>query len=208
VGRRFLLLSAAAFVIAARGWATALTVRLVDDARPLPMSLVLGGASVLGAAGILAALAVQTRFGLVTWGFLGLLAVGSLVLARLDEGYRRLPWVVLGIVTSLMIGWVASASAADRPQVWTVCAGLFAIFGFGGWLLQERGAPRAGWAWLAALGGLIAFGLAYVTDRRHGLSVGHWGVVALALAVPYVVASVRSIRRAAGLALGAFGVRG
>lgn len=193
----FLLLSAFAFVIAARGWTAALSFRLADEPKLLPMRLVLVFASVLGAAGILSALAVQTRFGLLEWAFLGLLAVGSLVLGWLERTYCRLPWVVLAIVICLMVGWIAGGSASDRPQVWVVSAGLFAVFGVGGWLLHERSATTAGWEWLAALGGLLAFGFAYVVDRRHGLSVAHWGAVSLALGVPYVGAAVRAVRRRA-----------
>jgi len=191
----FLLASAAAFVITARGWETPQMVILFDPEKPFPINLALAGTAILGATALLAVLAVRAHFALEEWAFLAILGVGSLVLARLDNSYQRLPWAVLVVTVGLILGWVVSSSPGERESVWLVTAGLFAIFGVGGWLVQQGPRAPAQWTWLSACAGLAAFGLAWWVDKRHGLSVAHWGVVALGLAVPYLLAALRAARR-------------
>ncbi len=184
----FLLVSAGAFLLAARGWAPS----------PIPqesgglgtMSALLGYGALIGAFVVLAILAARTRFGLMEWAFLGILAGASLALGRLDAAYDRMPWVSFGVTILLAGGWVAQSAANQRADVWIVAAGMALVYGFGAWVAHHGSRLPASWATLSAAGGLAAFGLAWWVDKLHGTSVAHWGTVSLALAVLYLAASV------------------
>jgi uncharacterized membrane protein len=185
------LLSAGGFVLAARSMKKSGDRATEDTSQK--WRLVLGYGSLVSALVALMALAVVTRFGLMEWGFLGLLSAACLVLGRVGTGYARLPWVAFALTGVLLTGWAAFPSADDLGKIWLVSAVFGALWAAGGWLCHIRSESPGEWGWLSAAGGLWAFGAAYLAWRAApGVPVQGipWGVLSLAMAVMYLGAAV------------------
>ena len=140
----FLLVSTAAFVLSARGFKTAPPSGEGFQAKlPSGPSLAMARWWAPAFLGV-AALAAMTRFALEEWLFVGILALASLVLGRLDRAHERCPgwgsrWSPPGG------GRIIQSPPKERASVWIVSAGLGLIFGLGGWIagLGAR-TPRRG----------------------------------------------------------------
>ena len=189
----FLLVSTAAFVLSARGFKTATPSGESFQAK-LPFGALIGYGSLVGAFLGVAALAAMTRFALEEWLFVGILALASLVLGRLDRTYERMPWVGLALVVLLEAGWIVQSQPKDKSSVWIVSAGLALIFGLGAWIAGLRSPNPTTWATLSSFAGLMAFGGAWWVDKLHGSTVEHWGVVSLAGAILYLLVAIRAAR--------------
>ena len=189
----FLIASAAAFLLSSRGFKGAVPTGL--SVQPsLPFSTYLGYASLLGAFLGVAVLAARTRFALEEWLFMGILAVASLVLGRVDRAYEKMPWVSFILVLLLQAGWITQSHPQDRVNVWIVSLGVALIFGLGAWIAHLGASTPAGWAALSAVAGLSAFGTAWWADKLHGEVVTHWGYVSLLGAAAYLLAAIRAGR--------------
>lgn len=184
------LFSAAGFVFAART-VKARGTKLPETA-PSQWQVPLGYISLVAAMVALMGLAVRTEFGLLEWGFLGLLSAASLVLGRFGVGYSRLPWVAMVLTGILLTGWAAFHAEADLGSIWLVAAGFGALWALGGWLCHLGSESPGEWGWLSAVGGLWGFGAAYLAwYEGPGIRVDDvpWGLLCIGLAVLYLAAA-------------------
>lgn len=112
-------------------------------------------AAVCSSAAIVALLAQVGGYAPSDLVMLGLLAAGTLVLARLDRRYLALPFVVMGL--SLMALFSGSLSVAQQPSLrsaMTVTAvGYGLLFMLGGYALVWRSSDRRAFTLLSALAG-------------------------------------------------------
>jgi len=188
----FVLLSTAAFVYAAKKWKDTHALDLGPEVQgAVPVNALLGYVALGGAFLSLAVLAVKTKFGLMEWGFFGVLALASIVLGRLDPLYSKLPWVGFAVTALLAAGWIVQSKPEERLDIFIVAAGIGVLYGLGAYIAHQASTSPASWATLSAAGGLAGFGLAWWADKSHGdYLIPHWGYISLGLAVPYLIASI------------------
>jgi uncharacterized membrane protein len=190
----FLLVSAGIFLWSARTWK--------ESGPPVSGSVfegdgwhnLLGFVSILGAVAALAILALETRFGIQEWAFLGILSAGLIVLGRLDARYRLLPWVAFFTTGTLAAAWTSHHPPADLPVLVFVCVGFGAVFALGGYLAHLRSSAPASWASLCTAGGLAAFLLAYQACRNAPAGHFHWGYASFILAIVYLAPTILAAR--------------
>ena len=190
----FLLASAALFVVAGRrlasekeapwggaGFANGLTLGVVGGAVALSACLVGAG-----------------DFGTIEWLFLGLLAAGSIVLARFAAPHEPLPWIAWAAGLLLLARWASVApdgAALPSSFGWTALlyGGLLAVGGYAA--LWGAASPVR----FAALSAASAFGyfLCAWACLRTAPPAGGWGVWSLGLATVFVAAALPVARRRA-----------
>ncbi|HEV8631455.1 MAG TPA: DUF2339 domain-containing protein, partial [Thermoanaerobaculia bacterium] len=164
-----------------------------------PLSSWVHGAAAAGALLVAVVLAGRTGFGLLEWGFVGLLAAACLVLARLAPAMEGLAWLAAGAVCVLLGDWARGLEAADAPRFFSVAAAALLLLASGAWALQ-RGAPRpARWAALAATTTLAVDLIAYEGARVAALDLP-WGWIELGLAALWVVLALPVARQRAARA--------
>jgi uncharacterized membrane protein len=126
------------------------------------------------------------------WAFLGVLAAGILVLARMRTEFANLAWVAAGTPLALLAAWGSGVEEAEVSRfLWT--AGAFgALFAVGTYLAAFRAARPGGWAALSAASGLGYFLVAwFFVPSEMDLP---WGGAALAVAALYLAAAVPMAR--------------
>jgi hypothetical protein len=213
VGRkqRWMWLTAAA-LIGGFGWGLLLIAQQMMDARnaaalasytlllALAVPMLLGGlaherllkagAGIMGAVQI-ALIVKQGGYGALEWGFYGLLAIGAIVLARLDRKLSMLPPVALGIGLVTMLFWPQPGG-----MMLALVAGGFVLL-FAGTALADiwssRGSLRDPIQAAVALGGtLIASAIIAPSEL---LTSRQWSLLALAAALPLVISAALGARK-------------
>lgn len=134
---------------------------------------------------------IRGDFGLGEWRLYGLLAVGAVVLAALDqERYRLLPWIAIAPVAALLSVWVT-----PDTESFVVVLSLFALlFTASGIFMIGRARHPLDWGALSCVAMLGFFLLAYarlydvveaarvLTPNAPFASWPIWGIIAVALA--------------------------
>ncbi|MEM9420486.1 MAG: DUF2339 domain-containing protein, partial [Planctomycetota bacterium] len=98
-------------------------------------------------------------------GMLGLLTAASLVLARLDSRFLRLPWAALAAVAGMLMAysaWGAKSTSESNEYVtgFAVSAGAYAaVLVLGSWACTWRNPRTTAWAWLSVASGIVVSGL-------------------------------------------------
>lgn len=141
------------------------------------------------AAGLLTliALAAVVRAGdyaAMDWAFLAVLALGAIVLGRLDARYELLPWLAAAAVAALLASWRHDAATVAGTAYSWVTLTFGALFGVGGYAAMWRAARPWGWAMLSVLSVLGAVLLAFVALPGPPAGV-RWGWICLGLTVIY-----------------------
>ncbi|MEM1202004.1 MAG: DUF2339 domain-containing protein [Acidobacteriota bacterium] len=152
-------------------------------------------------------------FGTTTWIFFGLMAAGSLVLARLEERYHPLSWVAFGLVTFTLGLWLGDLPAGATARYLWIHVAMGALFSAAGYL-AHRGSRYGGrWGSLASAAAVIYLLVPWLAEETLGLEGAPWGSIALALAVVWTVLAIpvarlrhqdeAAVRPLAALAVGA-----
>jgi uncharacterized membrane protein len=162
----------------------------------------LRGAAAAGTLLVAGLLADTSRFSLLAWGYLGLLAAACLLLGRLRRELEALAWLAAGVLVVLLADWGFALTASEERAFLGVAAGALLLVAGGAWALR-RGAPHpTRWAVLAAASTLAIDLVAYAGLESGGLGV-HWGGVQLALAAAWAALAVPAARGRGSLPDGA-----
>ena len=186
----FILISAGLFVLLSRRFRE--EGRAEDSSFSLPFEHILSNVSVVAALVSVAALAVKSNFSPEQWLFLGILGAATIMLAVFDQKYEKLPIVSFVLVTVLMTGWIFGQLSKERSttEVFMVCAGFLLLYGLVPFFILFRGKMPTLWGVLSCLGGIVPSILAWIADRRGEHLVPHWGFVAIALGILYLIMAV------------------
>ncbi|MCB0217480.1 MAG: DUF2339 domain-containing protein, partial [Chloroflexi bacterium] len=197
----FLLVGFLAFVAAS--WQADGGAAAEDDGSPVWLAY-------LGQIALSASLLVQLRlvaasdFASSAWLFIGLLGAAALLLGRLREDFRAMPWITLLGTVLMLQGWserLPDTALAEARYIGTLSA-LGLLYAGGGWAALWRAPRPAGWCLLSATSGVGVYLLAFASlDGRAGDRP--WGMVAIGLALGYIAAGLPVLRRRAVLRDGA-----
>lgn len=154
--------------------------------------LAVGGA-LLAMTGLLS----SRDYGTLEWAFLGLIAAGAFVLARLDERYHGFAWLASGVVTVLLFAY--SSQLADQPeraQLYFYTHLTFGVLIAAGAFVAHFGSRYAGYfGSLSAAAGVVYLLMQYFQSEQLGTAGVPWGGVALGLAALYTAAALPAARR-------------
>jgi uncharacterized membrane protein len=139
-----------------------------------------------GALVVSSVLAVQTDYGLVEWGFVGLLAAGCLVLGRRSAELEGLAWLAAGAICLIFGAWAEHLQPDVATRFFGVAGGALLLLGGGSWAAKRGSQSPARWASLAALATLAVDLIAYRGARIADLELP-WGWIELGLAAIWVV---------------------
>jgi len=129
------------------------------------------------------------------WGLFGLIAAGTLVLARLRPLFRPLAWVAATTGAVLLGSWglVEGLDDAEIGRFLVTAAALGALFAVGAYAAAWGDERPGHWGSLSAASGITVFLIAYAaTESKVDTS---WGGVALGIAVLYLIAALPVARR-------------
>jgi|CXWL01.1.fsa_nt_gi uncharacterized membrane protein len=201
----FLLASAVSAVTAVRD-------RLATDASPRKVGvldardLLIGGGVVVSLLA-LAGVVVRAGFGALEWGFVFVLAAGSLALAALAPRFRQLGWLTAALVGALVAAWGARGVAEHLGLYFGVLAAALGLYALVPYVLHRRRAGDVGFVVLSALTLVVVPLLAHVATFEIDLPFSR-GLAVLVLAGLAIGGAVPLARaRAAGgsaAPLGAF----
>jgi uncharacterized membrane protein len=153
--------------------------------------LLRAGAAILGAVQI-ALIVMQGGYTTLHWGFYGLLSIGAIVLARMDNRMAMLPPIALGIGLVTMTGW-----SDPSPALLALVSGGFILI-FGGSALASlwgpRGSLRDAFQAAAALGGTLA-AACYIAPSNLLTNI-QWSWLSIAAAFPLAAFALIGARRA------------
>lgn len=156
----------------------------------------------LGAVGsavaLLALLVVRGGYSGADLALLGLMAGGTLTLARIDARYMLLSWVSFGLsaVVVLGSGWSVGWSGGDELPVLlggSLAFGL--LFGLGGYAAQWWPTRRRGFVLMSALAGPVFLAVAVLGGGWLLGWRGYWWPWALVSAVMYALAAAPLVWR-------------
>ena len=151
-------------------------------------------ASAVTGAVLLGALASRAGYGVMEWAFLGVLGAGLLLVGRLDERYRLLPWVSQGANLVLFLSWGAHLPSDHLSRFLATLVASGALYALGGYGAHFRDKKAPMWASLAVVAvlGHFLLGWSLVGDQagKHA-----WGITAVALALLTTLAALPHLRR-------------
>ncbi len=124
----------------------------------------------VGAAGsgamLLSLLVAYSQFSVIELSALGLLAAGSLVLARLDLRYLAVTFLSAALCAAMMLAWPIAHQFLDAPfepgRFYLVVIGYGGVFTLGGMLSLWRNRRPTCFAWLSASAALVFTAMAHV----------------------------------------------
>ncbi len=178
----FVLLIALLFALRA---GEALTLR-AEGCKPLAEVHILALATPIACALALAVVVWRSEFGLIEWGFFGLLGAGCLALAALrEEEHFWIAPVGAFATLGLLARWSSRLPEAERSALVLVTAGALALWSVAPYALLFRAKYAARWAALAG-GSLALFPLA-VALEVEGVDDLFWAVGFAALAAVAVL---------------------
>jgi uncharacterized membrane protein len=155
----------------------------------------LGSAWVAVPGGLLAMALVAGRGGYAPaeWGLFGLIAAGTLVLARLRPAFRPLAWVAAVTGAVLLAAWGIDLKDVETGRFLLTAAALGVLFAGGAYAAAWKDAQPGLWGALSAASGIVFFLIAFgLTENRVETS---WGAVALGIAAVYLLAALPAVRR-------------
>jgi uncharacterized membrane protein len=154
----------------------------------LPVWVAAGG-------GLLAMALVAGRGGYDTaeWGLFGLIAAGTLVLARLRPAFRPLAWVATAVGIVLLGAWGTGLEDGDTGRFLVTAAALGALFAGGAYLASWGDEKPGQWGALSVISGLFLFLIAVAATE--GEVERPLGAVALGIAALYLIAALPVARR-------------
>jgi uncharacterized membrane protein len=172
-----------------------------DDTAAAPPSTaerLIGAVAAALAVAVFAGVVGSSGYGTSEWALFGLLALGSLVLARLLPGNFALAPIACVVSLVLLLAWSANLDPTRSGAFLATAAALGGTLTAVAWVCQ-RGAERpAAWASLAAANAVVTFLIAYAGARSaEGAHTRPWGVYALVLAGVAIAAAVPLVRRRA-----------
>lgn len=134
-----------------------------------------------GALGLMSLVADQADYGLMEWGLYGLIAIGGIVLAFLNQRlYGLVPWIAMAVNAAMLASWGAGNGV---PFAQTL--GLFgALYVASGYILQSRSERPLIWTGLVVASSIGYYLLAYFELRHSWLFTDiplFWGGLALVL---------------------------
>lgn len=155
----------------------------------------LGSAWVAVPGGLVAMALVAGRGGYAPaeWGLFGLIAAGTLVLARLRPLFRPLAWVAAATGAVLLGAWAMELPDAEVGRFLLTAAALGLLFAGGAYAAAWKDERPGHWGALSAASGLVFFLIAYAATESRVETT--WGAVALGIAVLYLVAALPVVRR-------------
>lgn len=169
------------------------------QAGQLPYLPALRWISLAGALLAMAGLLSSRDYGTLEWAFLGLIAAGAFVLARLEEDYHGLAWFAAGAVTFLLFGYVGVLG--PHPERAGAFITTHLIFGglivAGAFAAHFRSRYPGRFAALASLAGLVYLLTEYFNSVRLGIDGLSWGAISLGLAVVYTAFALPAAQRRA-----------
>lgn len=155
----------------------------------------LGSAWVAVPGGLLAMALVAGRGGYAPaeWGLFGLIAAGTLVLARLRPAFRPLAWVAAGTTAVLLASWGLDLEDAEVGRFLLTASAMGLLLAGGAYAAAWKDAQPGQWGALSAASGIAFFLIALAfTESRVETS---WGAVVLGIAVLYLLAALPVARR-------------
>lgn len=180
----FLLLSVAGALVAGLA-------RTPQDAGVRPLLPV--WVAVPGAILAMALVAGRGGFDTAEWGMFGLIAAGTLVLARLRPDFRPLAWVAASVGIVLLGAWGTELEVEEVGRFLLTAAALGVLFGGGSYAASWRDEKPGQWGALSVMSGLFLFLIAVAATEGKGEQP--WGAVALGVAALYLVAALPVARR-------------
>jgi uncharacterized membrane protein len=194
----FLLLSTGIFVAAFS------QLRAVGAGSPLTpaqarLGRLIAGGALVGALLAMAALLSKHGYGTQEWVLFGLLTLGTIVLARLDDEFHPLPWLHAALLTVLLLGWLDGLADADLGRFVATTIAVGALLTLGAYFAHFRSPRAGGWAALASAVPPLYLLILGSAEERLGLLNVPWGAVALGLATAMVAAALPAARRRAAL---------
>ncbi len=192
----FLVFTTGLFLLAVQGaWRLAGPEKVA--ASPNAFAAVLRWLAVGGALLAMMGLLADRDFGTLEWIFLGLIAAGAFVLARLDEDYHGMAWLASGVVTFLLFAFTAHLGEGyERAGEFVVTQLVFGLLIAVGAFLAHFGSRFAGrWASLSAATAILYLLMQYSNAEHLGTEGIAWGAIALLLGGLYVAAALPAAKR-------------
>lgn len=155
----------------------------------------LGSAWVAVPGGLLAMALVAGRGGYAPaeWGLFGLIAAGTLVLARLRPLFRPLAWVAAGTGAVLLGAWGFALDDTEVGRFLLTAMALGVLFAGGAYAAAWKDQTPGQWGALSAASGIAFFLIALASTKPEvGTS---WGAVALGIAAIYLIAALPAARQ-------------
>jgi len=155
----------------------------------------LGSAWVAVPGGLVAMALVAGRGGYAPaeWGLFGLIAAGTLVLARLRPLFRPFAWVAAATGAVLLGAWAMDLPDAEVGRFLLTASALGLLFAGGAYAAAWKDEMPGQWGALSAASGLVFFLIAYAATESRVEAT--WGAFALGIAALYLVAALPAVRR-------------
>lgn len=153
-------------------------------------------AATLSAIAICAVLAVKGQYSLQDLSMLGIVALGTIVLARIDPRQIAMPFVAMAFSAMVLLSHaVASLPAAPTNTLIAMCAGFGGLFVVGGYSCMWGQSHRRAFATMCAIAGPAFYGIViFAGHEAHGLR-DHWWPYTLGLAGIYALATLPMLLR-------------
>jgi uncharacterized membrane protein len=155
----------------------------------------LGSAWVAVPGGLLAMALVAGRGGYAPaeWGLFGLIAAGTLVLARLRPAFRPLAWVAAGATAVLLGAWGLELEDPEVGRFLLTAAALGVLLAGGAYAAAWRDETPGHWGALSAASGIVVF-LIVLASTENKVETS-WGAVVSGIAAMYLIAALPVARR-------------
>ncbi|MBX2850886.1 MAG: DUF2339 domain-containing protein [Phycisphaeraceae bacterium] len=153
-------------------------------------------AATFSAIAVCAVLAVKGGFSLQDLSMLGVAALGTLVLARIDPRQIAMPFVAMAFSALVLLAHaVASLPAAPTNHLIAMCAGFGGMFLLGGYACLWGNTQRKAFATMCAIAGPAFYGIVFFAGHEvYGLRSAWWPFT-LGLAGVYALAVVPMLLR-------------
>lgn len=166
-----------------------------DRASKLRM-LGLSIAATFSAIAVCAVLAVRGEYSLQDLSMLGVVALGTLVLARLDPRQIAMPFVAMAFSALVLIAHAAaSLPAPPSDHLITMCAGFGGLFLLGGYICLWGNTQRKAFATMCAIAGPAFYGVVFFAGHEAFGLREMWWPYTLGLAGIYAFATLPMLIR-------------
>jgi uncharacterized membrane protein len=153
-------------------------------------------AATCSAIAVCAVLAVKGDFSLQDLSMLGVVALGTLVLARLDPRQIAMPFVAMAFSALVLLAHaVASLPAPPTGHLIAMCAGFGGLFLLGGYICLWCNTQRKAFATMCAIAGPAFYGIVFFAGHEAFGLRDMWWPYTLGLAGIYALATVPMLLR-------------